>query len=117
MPEHDREAWRTAIQRFEKRKSAVLGAGWGLQVEAGLQGLAAHQGADFAHRHGRAQHLLDEFPIHRYPALEIATDDRLPEIERQFNTLNAREPAPNRRLLDRAHDKTREALGWVQPSA
>ncbi|MBK7982111.1 MAG: hypothetical protein IPK09_00590 [Candidatus Competibacteraceae bacterium] len=50
-------------------------------------------------------------------ALEIATDDRLPEIERQFNTLNAREPAPNRRLLDRAHDKTREALGWVQPTA
>lgn len=50
-------------------------------------------------------------------ALEIATDDQLSDIERQFNTLNAREPAPNRRLLDRAHDKTREALGWVQPSS
>lgn len=50
-------------------------------------------------------------------ALAIAAEDQLPEIEHQFTALNSREPAPNRRLLDRAHDKTREALGWVQPSS
>jgi hypothetical protein len=49
-------------------------------------------------------------------ALEAAADDQIPEVERQFDALNAREPAPNERILHRAHDKTREALGWVQPS-
>lgn len=50
-------------------------------------------------------------------ALEAATDAQMPEMERQLNALNAREPAPNRFWLDRAHNKTRQALGWVQPSA
>lgn len=49
--------------------------------------------------------------------LEETDDAQLQAIDKLFNELNAQEPAPNRYLLNRAHAKTQEALGWVQPSA
>ena len=48
--------------------------------------------------------------------LEQTDDAQLHAIDTLFNELNAQEPAPNRYLLNRAHAKTQEALGWAQPS-
>jgi len=50
-------------------------------------------------------------------SLAQQTDDAgLDTVSRAFEELNAREPAPNTKVLDQAHDKTRQALGWVQPA-
>lgn len=49
--------------------------------------------------------------ISQLSKVESAEDRQLPELERDYHALNAREPAPDRRLLDRAYDETCGALG------
>lgn len=53
----------------------------------------------------------------RFLALLQATEDaRLQDVAQRFEDINAREPAQDRKIWDLAQDKTREALGWVQPT-
>lgn len=48
--------------------------------------------------------------------VQAAEDRQLPELERDYHALNAREPAPERKLLDRAYGETCGAMG-LQPTA
>lgn len=45
-----------------------------------------------------------------------AEDQQLPNLERDYHALNAREPAPDRKLLEQAYEETCRALG-VNPVA
>ncbi|MFZ1493421.1 MAG: hypothetical protein WAU60_08435 [Candidatus Competibacter denitrificans] len=49
--------------------------------------------------------------------LQVTKADNLDAIAQRFEEINGREPAVDPKIWDQAQDKTREALGWVQPSA
>lgn len=48
--------------------------------------------------------------------LDRADESHLGDIEQELHDLNAREPAASPKLLHKAHEKTKAALGWVNPS-